>query len=197
MKMTDEQALAVLDAFTRSAPPQVCCGNAVGHGTEDEAPSCCGFPLENADLIEARAHIAARLSEGTPTAAVESEPVARLLHWTGRHRRAQPDVCARMYSEFSKGEGEKPGGFWREGAPLYPHPPTASAGVTEARLRDLVEAAQGFELIEHADETWLVFRSSVEKGFGAGSVRLHGPMAKDARARFAILRAALSAAKGE
>jgi hypothetical protein len=69
----------------------------------------------------------------------------------------------------------------------------ASAGVTEARLRDLVEAAQGFELIEHANETWLVFRSSVEKGLGAGSVRLDGPLAKDARARFADLRAALTA----
>jgi hypothetical protein len=71
----------------------------------------------------------------------------------------------------------------------------ASAGVTEAKLAKLVEAAQGFELIEHADGTWLVFRSSVEKGLGSGSVRLDGPMAKDARARFAILRAALSAAR--
>jgi hypothetical protein len=74
-------------------------------------------------------------------------------------------------------------------------PPAASAGVTEAKLAKLVEAAQGFELIEHADGTWLMFRSSVEKGLGSGSVRLDGPMAKDARARFALLRAALSAAK--
>jgi hypothetical protein len=76
-------------------------------------------------------------------------------------------------------------------------PPADSAGVTEAKLAKLVEAAQGFELIEHADGTWLVFRSSVENGLGSGSIRLDGPMAKDARARFAILREALSAARGK
>jgi hypothetical protein len=83
----------------------------------------------------------------------------------------------------------------QQGCRDFYRPPTASAGVTEAKLAKLVEAAQGFELVEHADETWLVFRSSVEKGLGAGSVRLDGPMAKDARARFALLRAALSAAR--
>jgi hypothetical protein len=57
------------------------------------------------------------------------EPVARLLHWTGPAHWPVPHtgIAARTFAEFPKGEGEKPGGYWKEGAPLYTSPEPAKA----------------------------------------------------------------------
>lgn len=52
--------LAVMDAY--SVPGQICCGMPVGGGCDEngngEAPSCCGQPLTERDMQEARAAVA-------------------------------------------------------------------------------------------------------------------------------------------
>jgi hypothetical protein len=129
MTMTDEQALAVLDAFARCAQTQVCCGNTVGGGMDEngdgEPPSCCGYPFGDDDLQAARAHIAARLSEqgagggGVDYCQMDWSPLNQhTKRWTCR-------VCKKVKDANSA-----------DGHPLTwcAAPPAASAGVTSAAV---------------------------------------------------------------
>ena len=75
-----EEALGVLDAFARCAQSQVCCGNAVGGGMDEngngEPPSCCGSPLADDDLLEASTTLAAHIAQQDATIARMREALA-------------------------------------------------------------------------------------------------------------------------
>ncbi len=72
-------------------------------------------------------------------------PVARLLYWAAPAHIPVPHggVCARTYAEFRKGAGEN-GGYWKEGEPLYTHPPGGLDSAREALAARLCDEITGY-----------------------------------------------------